>query len=188
MKQLNRRGALKFMAATVGVGGTSSSVQAAQPETHDHATSNRNLIPQSLKAEHDELHEELARAISAGGETEKAARAVAKVLHPHFVKEEKLAMPPLGLLADLADGRVKPEMEKFVKLTDDLKSQLPEMLKEHARIVAALDSLSEASLRENKPRVQHFAERLKQHAKTEEEVLYPAAILVGEYLKLTLPR
>ena len=97
-------------------------------------------------------------------------------------------MPPLGLLADLADGRVKPEMEKFVKLTDDLKSQLPEMLKEHARIVAALDSLSEASLRENKPRVQHFAERLKQHAKTEEEVLYPAAILVGEYLKLTLPR
>jgi hypothetical protein len=43
-------------------------------------------------------------------------------------------------------------------------------------------------MRENKPRVQHFAERLKQHAKTEEEVLYPAAILVGEYLKLRLLR
>ena len=30
----------------------------------------------------------------------------------------------------------------------------------------------------------HFAGNLKQHAQTEEEVLYPAAILVGEYLKL----
>jgi hypothetical protein len=30
----------------------------------------------------------------------------------------------------------------------------------------------------------HFAEKLKLHAKNEEEVLYPAAILVGEYLKL----
>jgi len=31
-----------------------------------------------------------------------------------------------------------------------------------------------------------FAENLKLHAKTEEEVMYPAAILVGEYLKLKL--
>jgi hypothetical protein len=31
-----------------------------------------------------------------------------------------------------------------------------------------------------------FAEKLMLHAKTEEEVLYPAAILVGEYLKLKL--
>jgi hypothetical protein len=29
-----------------------------------------------------------------------------------------------------------------------------------------------------------FAEKLKLHAKNEEEVFYPAAILVGEYLKL----
>ena len=30
-----------------------------------------------------------------------------------------------------------------------------------------------------------FAEDLKLHAQTEEEVTYPAAILVGEYLPLT---
>ena len=28
----------------------------------------------------------------------------------------------------------------------------------------------------------HFAEKLTMHAQTEEQVLYPAAILVGEYL------
>lgn len=31
-----------------------------------------------------------------------------------------------------------------------------------------------------------FAEKLKLHAQTEEEVLYPAAILLGEHLKRTL--
>jgi hypothetical protein len=56
-------------------------------------------IPQSLKSEHRELHDELARATQAGGEIGEAARTVAMVLHPHFVKEEEYALPPLGLLA-----------------------------------------------------------------------------------------
>jgi hypothetical protein len=31
-----------------------------------------------------------------------------------------------------------------------------------------------------------FAEKLTLHAQTEEEVLYPAALLVGRYVKLSL--
>jgi hypothetical protein len=48
-------------------------------------------IPPSLKAEHEELHGELARATRAGGRTGEAAKAVAKLMHPHFVKEEEYA-------------------------------------------------------------------------------------------------
>jgi hypothetical protein len=33
-----------------------------------------------------------------------------------------------------------------------------------------------------------FAEKLMFHAQTEEDVLYPASILIGEYLKLKLSR
>jgi hypothetical protein len=44
-------------------------------------------IPLILKAEHEELHGELARATKAGGRTVEAAKAVAKLMHPHFVKE-----------------------------------------------------------------------------------------------------
>jgi hypothetical protein len=33
------------------------------------------------------------------------------------------------------------------------------------------------------PDAEHFAEKLRLHAETEEQVLYPAAILVGEYVK-----
>ena len=60
------------------------------------------------------------------------------------------------------------------------------MLQEHKAVVAALNNLVAAAEAENKPEHVEFAKKLMLHAQTEEEVLYPAAILVGEYLKLKL--
>ncbi len=40
--------------------------------------------------------------------------------------------------------------------------------------------------KENKEEYVRVAEKLLLHAQTEEQVLYPAAILIGEYLKLKL--
>jgi hypothetical protein len=53
--------------------------------------------------------------------------------------------------------------------------------------MAALQNLK-ASAEGKQARACSFAEKLALHAQTEEEVLYPAAILVGEYLKLKLKR
>lgn len=145
-------------------------------------------IPESLKAEHVELHEQLARAIKAGGKTGEAARAVEEVLHPHFVKEEEYALPPLGLLSSLAEGNVKPEMRTVIAMTDRLKAGLPHMLQEHKAVAAALEKLSAAAKQEGKPEPVLFAEKLMMHARNEEEVLYPAAILVGEYVKMKLKK
>ena len=50
-------------------------------------------IPTSLKAEHEELHRELAAATKASGLVGEAARIVATLLHPHFVDEEAFALP-----------------------------------------------------------------------------------------------
>lgn len=141
-------------------------------------------IPEALKLEHEELHADLARAIGAGGKTGEAAKAVAKVLHPHFVKEEEYALPPLGLLPSLARNEAAADMRAALAMTDKLKAELPGMLAEHRAIVAALKGLSEAAMKEGKPEHAHFAEKLILHAQTEETVLYPASILVGEYLKL----
>jgi hypothetical protein len=44
----------------------------------------------------------------------------------------------------------------------------------------------EVARNENQAQVVEFAEKLKLHAKTEEEVTYPTALLIGEYLKLKL--
>jgi hypothetical protein len=116
-------------------------------------------VPEELALEHEELHKQLVKAIEEGGKVGEAAKAVTDVLHPHFEKEEEYAPPPLGLLSPIV---------------------------EHKRIVAALDNLIDVAKKENKTQFAQFAEKLKLHAKTEEQVLYPSAILIGEYLKLRI--
>jgi hemerythrin superfamily protein len=141
-------------------------------------------IPKSLKLEHEELHAELARATQVGGKIGDSAKKVAKILHPHFMKEEEYAMPPLGLLSSLAEGKVTTEMKDVLKMTNRLKAELSQMLEEHKENVAALKNLIEAAKKEKKMEYARFADKLMLHAQNEEEVLYPAAILVGEYLEL----
>jgi hypothetical protein len=143
-------------------------------------------IPVSLAAEHQELHSELGKAIESGGDTGEAAKAVAEVLHNHFLKEEEYALPQLGLLPVLAEGKVTEEMRPAVDMAARLAADLGQMLQEHKMVVVALEHLSEAANREGKLEAVRFSEKLAMHAKNEEEVLYPASILVGEYLKLRL--
>lgn len=144
------------------------------------------LIPEPLKAEHAELHAELVDATTAGGRVGEAAKAVATRLHPHFVREEEIALPPLGLLATLAQGAIDPDMADVLRLTDKLEAELADILAEHKEIVAALRHLVAAAEAEKKPEHARFAEKLMLHARTEEEVLYPAAVLIGRYVKLKL--
>ncbi len=144
------------------------------------------VIPRPLKLEHEELHEQLRAATKESGSLGEAAKAVAKLMHPHFVKEEEYALPPLGLLPLLVKGKVTSDMADGLSMTDKLKSELDEMLAEHKEIVAALKTLAEVANRENKPQYAEFADKLILHAQTEEEVSYPTAILIGEYLKLKL--
>jgi hypothetical protein len=143
-------------------------------------------IPKPIKIEHDELHAHLVEATKAGGQTAEAARAVAKVLHNHFVKEEEYALPPLGLLVKLSEDKFEPGMAEVLNLTDKLEAELPSMLLEHKNIVTALTKLVEAARAENKPAVVDFAEKLMLHAQTEELVAYPTTILIGHYLKMML--
>lgn len=99
-------------------------------------------IPQPLQHEHAALHEQLRLATQVDGEVGQAAKTLAQLMHPHFVKEDQFALPPLGLLAALARG-------------------------EWSDIVT-------------------FAEALTEHARTEEEVMYPAAVLVGQVVRQRL--
>lgn len=159
-------------------------VRAAEPA----APATGFQIPRALATEHHELHEELAKVLQSGGKTGTAAEAVAKLLHPHFVKEEEFALPPLGLLSRLAAGTVTAEMGNVTSMTDKLKADLPQMLAEHQAIVGALQDLIAAGKAEKKPEAVRFAEQLQLHAQNEEQVLYPAAMLVGEYVRLRLSK
>ena len=160
----------------------------AAPRLAAAAETRQFTIPPSLAAEHEELHAELGEAIRAGGKIGKAAQHVAELLHPHFVKEEASALPPLGLLPRLAQGNVTPEMQAVLPMTDKLRAELPQMLAEHTAIVAALEQFVQVANQAGKPQYARFADKLKLHAQTEEQVLYPSAIVVGELVRLRLEK
>jgi len=145
-------------------------------------------IPESMRAEHAEIHEELVRATRAPGRVGAAARELASVLHPHFVREEQIALPPLGLLAPLARGETTPEMREVLPLTDSLRAELPRMLEEHKAIRAATTRLGEVAVAEGDSAVARLADQLKMHAQSEEELFYPAALLVGDLVRARMAR
>ncbi len=143
-------------------------------------------LPQSIQIEHEEFHEQLAKAMKAGGKTGEAAVGVMKVLQPHMAREEELVSPALALLAPVSAGRITPEMASFLPKAAAFKEELPGMLKQHGRIVEALRTLMQVAIEEQQSGFARLAQKLILHAQGEEEVLYPAAILVGEMLKIRL--
>lgn len=152
----------------------------------DTARDIRIRIPGSIRAEHEEIHTALVRATKAPGEVGKAARALAAVLHPHFVREEQIALPPLGLLAPLARGDVTPDMRAVLPMTDSLRAELRTMLEEHKAIHQATVHLEDVARAAGDSAVVRLAEQLALHARSEEEVFYPAALLVGEVVRQRL--
>lgn len=140
-------------------------------------------IPEPLTLEHQALHRDLRTAMEAGGGIAEAARALVAVLHPHFVREEQIAMPPLALLRALSRGEFRPGMTEVLPMTDALRAELPRMLEEHEAIKAALRRLKAAAGTEGRPDIAEFADGVALHARTEEEVLYPASLMVGDWVR-----
>ena len=85
---------------------------------------------------------------------------------------------------DLSEGKLPADAKQAIELSDKLKAELPRMLEEHKGSVEALEDLKKAATEEKSEVGLKFVETLSHHAVNEEQVMYPAAILVGGYLKL----
>jgi hypothetical protein len=144
--------------------------------------------PASIGEEHHELHEVLAAATMEPGALGAAAGKLEAVLGPHFAREEQIATPPLGLLGPLAHGPATEEMRDVLPMTDALEAELPKMMEEHGAIKAATAELRAAAVAARRDDLVRFADHLAAHALQEEEILYPAAILVGRDVKATAPK
>jgi hypothetical protein len=127
--------------------------------------------PRTMEIEHAELHAKLRKGTAEKGSIKKAAKRLVSVMHPHFVKKEDFALPPLGLLPSLSKGKVTQDMKGILLMTDKLKVQLNQMLKEHEEILTALEKLTASAKKENKLEYLRFAERLTLYAQTEEDLL-----------------
>ena len=159
----------------------------AAQEEHMMRTGSKAEIPMSLQREHKAIHDLLIEATKQPGRVGLQAKMLADVLHPHFVREEEIALPPLGLLGPLMRGEMAGDMRRVLAMTDTLRTELPRMLEEHKRIRAVVDALREAARLEDAPKYVALADQLAAHALTEEEVLYPAAVLVGDLIRARMP-
>jgi hypothetical protein len=77
-------------------------------------------------------------------------------------------------------------MVEILPITRRLKAELPLMLLEHKDIVSALQRFVSEARERGREEYEACATALLLHAEQEEEVHYPAAVLVGEYLELRL--
>lgn len=166
-----------------------ASSQVSDHSTHHKAGAGQTMIgtPKSIAAEYRELHETLAKASGEGGGLGHAAQQLEKALAPHFRREEEIATPPLGLLPALATGEPAAEMRSVLPMTTALEAELPQMLREHGAIRAAAATFREAAVAAKRDDYIRFADTLADYAREEEEILYPAAILVGRYIAKMAP-
>jgi hypothetical protein len=134
------------------------------------------------------LHEILARASKEEGELGNAAQELERALAPHFKREEQIATPPLGLLPRLVRENATAEMRAVLPLTEALERELPRMLQEHDVIRRAVQKFRAAAEAAQKEEFVRFSAQLAAHARQEEEIFYPAAVLVGRYVARTAPR
>lgn len=136
-----------------------------------------------LRHEHNHLYATLERMAQTPGKTGKSAQQLLAVLRPHMIREERFVLPQLGLLKDLAFGRSTEGMLWAVKLSEELKKEYPQMISEHKAILRFTDELIESAKLEGDQNAVIYAEQLKEHLQDEADIVYPAAILAGEFIR-----
>lgn len=157
---------------------------ALEAQEHAHPSAIAGFeVPEPMRIEHEAIHARLVRATEAPGRVGEAARELARTLGPHFERENEIALPPLALLEPLAHGSTDPAMRAVLPMTDALRAELPQMLEEHREIAAAARHLEEVARAEANAEVESLARTLQLHARTEELVSYPAAVLVGDLVR-----
>ena len=141
-------------------------------------------VPASLKETHEELLQQLHQFTLIKDSSTPFVLKLEELMLHHFTEEEDYILPPLGLLPFLANGQGQENFTEIMALSEKAKSQMDHMSAEHQLIIAYIGELKEASTKENRPAVIQFEKEVAKHAVSEEEVYFPASIMVGEYLKL----
>lgn len=143
----------------------------------------KTKVPKAIQHGHKNLQLELKSIIAEGGKIGEKAKILSDMMISHFEKEEKYALPPLGLLLTLSEGNWKIEKNEAIRMADTLQAKLSEMTKEHEYISKLLQNLKIAADEENNSQAKYFVKNLTLHVELEDQVLYPATILIGNYLK-----
>ena len=145
------------------------------------------VTPPSLKEEHEEIMGSLNEFSRLQDKTGKSITELLDSLEPHFEKEERLAMPVLGTLSELASGdKITTDLRAIAESQDALRLEYDVMFEEHTELKRFIQNARGFAKQENHEDVVDLLDALSHHARVEEEVLYPAALLAGTLAKCLL--
>ncbi len=134
--------------------------------------------PQTLIDEHRAIERHLEDISREHGRVGSAAKRVLAIIVPHQRREEEFVLPLLGL----CPRRVSPDMAWAVAMSNRVKAERSAYYNEHSKIIVALDDLTTAARQWQDERLVTFCRSVAGHAVNDNEVVIPAAILVGVYV------
>lgn len=144
-------------------------------------------IPNHALAEHQDTHARLEALAKQGGDIGQAAQTVLAVMLPHDAREEQFVLPLLGLVDDLADGKVTRDMAWAVPMGEKVIAERNKLYDEHTAIIDAVVGLNKAGEAHHDAGVVAFAQEIADDEINDGEFVYPVAILVGKLVKAELP-
>ena len=144
----------------------------------------KTVIPSSIKNTHVKLLAQIHQFTLIQDSSGRVALKIEDFMQHHFKEEEDFMLPTLGLLPLLINGQLPEKKETIIALSEKATAAMDHMSAEHQLITAYIKELKQASKKDNLPKVIAFENDVVQHAESEEEVFFPTAILIGEYLKL----
>lgn len=141
-------------------------------------------VPSSIIKEHEILLNQIHKLSLFEDSAGLAAKKLYSLMEHHFKEEEDVVLPQLGLLPLLANEKLPGQIKEIIQLSEKLKSHLTHLNVEHQLIEAYLGELKQVAAKKDLPEINDFEKELRKHANTEEEIFFPAAVLIVEYLKL----
>lgn len=142
------------------------------------------VVPHVLMEEHDSLLYDLNKLRMYKDSTGSVAERLYVLLDHHFQEEEDFVLPPLGLLVSMSKDSLPQNKTAILQMIDKLEEQAPHMNVEHQMIKLYLNDLHKEAQIDGHPEVERFRDKLVKHAQMEEAILFPTAILLGDYLRL----
>jgi hemerythrin-like domain-containing protein len=144
--------------------------------------------PKSLDEEHEELMNSFKEYSKQKGETGKTISELLEVLEPHFEKEQRVVMPLLGSVSQLVSGERIPNLSEIASAQAPLLEEYEGMFEEHKVVRELIVKAEKAARSEGNEDAVELLEGLDHHARVEEEVLYPSALLAGTLAKCLQPQ
>jgi hypothetical protein len=141
-------------------------------------------LPEALRLSHAELTVALTRASRSGARIKAVADTVIQLLESHFQHEEAKVLRILGLLAPLAADRFKVEWLEDFSEWEELETNESALGLEQNALITAAENLLAIAREEDAAEALDFAERVILRVRLDQEVLYPGALFIRNYLRL----